>query len=121
MRTRFILSALLICLLLTAQLQARVLLKMPVYVPLNLVGLGTTVVDLARDVEAASDGEIRMKTRDNLSAFRPDYETWNRWAFLPRPGTKRIQEKGYTIYFERKSLRQFCTGARWHPGAFITV
>ena len=58
---RFILFVLSSGLFLTPLCQARVLLKMPVYVPLNLVGLGTTAVDLAREVEAASDGEIRIK------------------------------------------------------------
>ncbi len=39
--------------------------------------------------EAAKDADFK-KIWDNLSAFRKDYETWDRWAFLPRPGTVRI-------------------------------
>ncbi len=29
---------------------------------------------------------------ENLQAFRKDYAIWNEWAFMPRPGTKRIHE-----------------------------
>lgn len=38
--------------------------------------------------ESAKDPEFK-KIWDHLSAFRKDYATWDRWAFLPRPGTVR--------------------------------
>jgi len=28
---------------------------------------------------------------DDLQKFRADYKIWNEWAYLPRPGTKRIK------------------------------
>lgn len=31
------------------------------------------------------------KIWDDLSQFREGYRVWNNWAFLPRPGTKRIE------------------------------
>ena len=27
---------------------------------------------------------------DDLEAFRADYKVWNEWAYMPRPGTKRV-------------------------------
>ena len=41
--------------------------------------------------ESAKDPGFK-KIYDNLQAFRADYELWNEWAFLPRPGTKRIEK-----------------------------
>ena len=29
---------------------------------------------------------------DDLQAFRANYAIWNEWAYLPRPGTKRIKK-----------------------------
>jgi TRAP-type mannitol/chloroaromatic compound transport system substrate-binding protein len=29
---------------------------------------------------------------DDLQAFRANYKIWNEWAYLPRPGTKRIKK-----------------------------
>ena len=29
---------------------------------------------------------------DDLTAFRADYAIWNKWAFMPRPGTVRVYE-----------------------------
>jgi TRAP-type mannitol/chloroaromatic compound transport system substrate-binding protein len=28
---------------------------------------------------------------DDLQTFRANYQIWNKWAYLPRPGTKRIK------------------------------
>lgn len=41
--------------------------------------------------ESAKDPEFKA-IWDNFAAFRKDYAVWNKWAFLPRPGTKRIEE-----------------------------
>jgi TRAP-type mannitol/chloroaromatic compound transport system substrate-binding protein len=38
--------------------------------------------------QSAKDPEFK-RIYDNLQAFRSDYELWNEWAFLPRPGTVR--------------------------------
>ena len=29
---------------------------------------------------------------DDYQKFRADYATWSKWAYLPRPGTKRVKE-----------------------------
>jgi len=29
---------------------------------------------------------------DDLQAFRANYKIWNEWAYLPRPGTKRVKK-----------------------------
>jgi TRAP-type mannitol/chloroaromatic compound transport system substrate-binding protein len=42
--------------------------------------------------QSAEDAEFK-KIWDNLSAFRKDYAVWNEWAFLPRPGTERIEKE----------------------------
>lgn len=41
--------------------------------------------------EAAKDPDFKA-IWDNLQAFRANYAVWNKWAFLPRPGTKRIEK-----------------------------
>jgi len=41
--------------------------------------------------QSAEDPEFK-KIWDNLSTFRADYAIWNEWAFLPRPGTVRIEK-----------------------------
>jgi len=41
--------------------------------------------------ESAKDADFKA-IWENLQAFRADYEEWNKWAFLPRPGTQRIPE-----------------------------
>ena len=41
--------------------------------------------------EGTKDPEFK-RIFDNLEAFRADYKIWNEWAFLPRPGTKRIEK-----------------------------
>lgn len=38
--------------------------------------------------ESAKDPEFKA-IWDNLNTFRKDYAVWNKWAFLPRPGTVR--------------------------------
>jgi TRAP-type mannitol/chloroaromatic compound transport system substrate-binding protein len=42
--------------------------------------------------ESEKDPEFK-KIFDDLSAFRANYAIWNEWAYLPRPGTKRIKSK----------------------------
>ena len=42
--------------------------------------------------ESAKDPQFKA-IFDDLSAFRADYAIWNEWAYLPRPGTKRISKK----------------------------
>jgi len=42
--------------------------------------------------ESEKDPEFK-KIFDDLSAFRANYALWNEWAYLPRPGTKRITTK----------------------------
>ncbi len=29
---------------------------------------------------------------DDLQTFRSNYKIWNEWAYLPRPGTKRVKK-----------------------------
>jgi len=40
--------------------------------------------------ESAKDPEFK-RIYGNLQAFRADYELWNEWGFLPRPGTVRAK------------------------------
>ncbi|WP_321528404.1 TRAP transporter substrate-binding protein [Sedimenticola selenatireducens] len=40
--------------------------------------------------ESAKDPEFKA-IWDNMQSFRSDYAIWNKWAFLPRPGTVREQ------------------------------
>ena len=40
--------------------------------------------------ESAKDPEFKA-IWENLSQFRKDYAVWNKWAFLPRPGTQRSE------------------------------
>jgi TRAP-type mannitol/chloroaromatic compound transport system substrate-binding protein len=40
--------------------------------------------------ESAKDPDFK-RIYDNLQAFRDDYQLWNKWAFLPRPGTVRTE------------------------------
>lgn len=41
--------------------------------------------------EKKKDPEF-AKIYGNLEAFRADYKVWNEWAFLPRPGTQRVEK-----------------------------
>lgn len=41
--------------------------------------------------ESAKDPEFK-RIYSSLETFRADYKLWNEWAFLPRPGTKRISK-----------------------------
>lgn len=41
--------------------------------------------------ESAKDPDFKA-TWENLQAFRKDYAIWNEWAFLPRPGTERVEK-----------------------------
>jgi TRAP-type mannitol/chloroaromatic compound transport system substrate-binding protein len=42
--------------------------------------------------ESAKDPQFKV-IFDDLSAFRANYAIWNEWAYLPRPGTKRIKSR----------------------------
>ena len=53
------------------------------------IDLDPSVLRKPPSVAEIKDAEFK-RIYDNLQAFRADYKLWNEWAFLPRPGTKRI-------------------------------
>ena len=44
--------------------------------------------------ESAKDPQFK-KIWSKLVAFRGNYATWSEWAFLPRPGTRRIPKEPF--------------------------
>lgn len=57
----------------------------------ELLGLFQSKWGEVLDEEKNKDPEF-ARIWANLEAFRADYRIWNRWAFLPRPGTVRVEE-----------------------------